>query len=353
MERGDGTVPSADGLANFVDAFRHLERIGDGSYIALKASSRKYSPSSEDIAGTTFHTKLCYGSSKWGAPWVAAFTQWCIGLPPSILLDYKAVALQQASSRIILIAICDPTHQGLPVDWKSQFIERLERHRSWFSLSYLVSEWPCQGCLASNTIDDGWWKNENLDSEMGPRVLKQGLPYGLRLVNTILYLYVDSTACTEDLTTVIVGEPSYDCKLLNADVLHHAAYSFPEGESNCKSLIASHWPRRSSKSAFITRKLFDQGLASGNLEYDRVEDRMSVCKLWRSQHPASVWLWRRWKMFGQFFRGFFIHIHLNYIDTVYVRRPGAASRKYCSKGNRMEYTARAAHWDKLLQSYQY
>ncbi|KUJ18829.1 uncharacterized protein LY89DRAFT_706460 [Mollisia scopiformis] len=74
-------VPNAEGIGGLVDAFRQLSRVGNAASITLK------------IAGCT--------------AWVAAFTQWCLGVAPSIYLDNGRAIFVQPKSNVTIIAIKD------------------------------------------------------------------------------------------------------------------------------------------------------------------------------------------------------------------------------------------------------
>ena len=69
-------VPSSTGISNLIEAFRQLNRLGDATTITIRASS-------------------C-------AAWVIAFTRWCLGVPPSIILAHGKAPLDQPKSQITL-----------------------------------------------------------------------------------------------------------------------------------------------------------------------------------------------------------------------------------------------------------
>jgi len=74
------SVPSPEGLEKLVEAFRQLNRLGQST-----------------ITRATIKTGAC-------APWVAAFTKWCLGTPPSIYLDDGTPVLEQLDPKVIVIA---------------------------------------------------------------------------------------------------------------------------------------------------------------------------------------------------------------------------------------------------------
>ena len=69
-------VPASDGVSKLVEAFRQLNRLGDATTITVRATS-------------------C-------AAWVTAFTRWCLGIPPSIIVPHGKALLDQPASRITL-----------------------------------------------------------------------------------------------------------------------------------------------------------------------------------------------------------------------------------------------------------
>ena len=69
-------IPDNYGFCKLVEAFRQLNRLGDATTITVRTTS-------------------C-------APWVMAFTRWCLGLPPSIYLPSGKALLAQPASRIAL-----------------------------------------------------------------------------------------------------------------------------------------------------------------------------------------------------------------------------------------------------------
>lgn len=70
--------PAPDGLVKLVDAFRQLSRIGDAS-----------------VTRVSIRTTSC-------APWVAAFTEWCLGTLPSIFVDDGGQLHIEPNSKVII-----------------------------------------------------------------------------------------------------------------------------------------------------------------------------------------------------------------------------------------------------------
>lgn len=82
-------IPKSDGISNLVKAFGQLNRLGDATAITIQATS-------------------C-------APWVMAFTRWCLGVPPSIILPNGEALLDQPASRVTLFAHNDAYPDALEI----------------------------------------------------------------------------------------------------------------------------------------------------------------------------------------------------------------------------------------------
>ncbi|KAM0794979.1 hypothetical protein BDR22DRAFT_814340 [Usnea florida] len=70
------TYPATEGISKLVEAFRELDRLGN-------------------VIAITIHASSC-------APWVMAFTRWCLGIPPFTYLPNGKALLDQVDSRITL-----------------------------------------------------------------------------------------------------------------------------------------------------------------------------------------------------------------------------------------------------------
>ncbi|KAL1988136.1 hypothetical protein VTN96DRAFT_666 [Rasamsonia emersonii] len=75
--KGCVLYPDTNGLEKLVDAFRQLSRVGDADSVIIK-------------------TTTC-------APWVVAFTKWCLNLPPSIYFTDGTALLEQPTSRVTVV----------------------------------------------------------------------------------------------------------------------------------------------------------------------------------------------------------------------------------------------------------
>ncbi|KAL8872044.1 MAG: hypothetical protein Q9174_002258 [Haloplaca sp. 1 TL-2023] len=83
-------LPDPKGMEMLVDAFRQLCRIGATS-----------------VTQISIRTFCC-------TPWVAAFTQWCLGFAPSIFLDDGRRISQGADSRVIVTILTGATEDSPP-----------------------------------------------------------------------------------------------------------------------------------------------------------------------------------------------------------------------------------------------
>lgn len=82
-------APTIDGISKLVDAFRQLDRLGDAIAITIRTTS-------------------C-------APWVMAFTRWCLGVPPSTILPDGKALLDQPNSRMTLFTHHDVKASGFEI----------------------------------------------------------------------------------------------------------------------------------------------------------------------------------------------------------------------------------------------
>jgi hypothetical protein len=77
------SFPKPKGIDSLVNAFRQIARIGDS-----------------DVVKVSIKATNC-------TPWVVAFTKWCLGAPPSILLHDGTVILQQPGTKVEVLASYD------------------------------------------------------------------------------------------------------------------------------------------------------------------------------------------------------------------------------------------------------
>ena len=72
-------IPASDGFSKLIEAFRQLNRLGNATTITVRACS-------------------C-------AAWVMAFTRWCLGIPPSVIIPYGKALLDQPTSQVALLLV--------------------------------------------------------------------------------------------------------------------------------------------------------------------------------------------------------------------------------------------------------
>ncbi|PMD37951.1 hypothetical protein L207DRAFT_491552 [Hyaloscypha variabilis F] len=167
--KADYYVPNAKGIGGLVDAFRQLSRVGNATSITLKTS------------GCT--------------AWVAAFTQWCLGVPPSTYLDNGRAILVQPKSNVTIIAIKDT---------KDCSSLEITVHRSMGNPSDLItadlSGKAWSGLLSIEAYGQLLLCQCDFDFWIAHRAITQSLPYAMKQIVTMLRLSVfESPAILRDL----------------------------------------------------------------------------------------------------------------------------------------------------------
>jgi hypothetical protein len=157
--KADCYVPNAEGIGGLVDAFRQLSRVGNATSITLKTS------------GCT--------------AWVAAFTQWCLGVPPSTYLDDGRAILVQPKSNVTIIAIKDT---------KGCSSLEITVHRSMGNPSDLItadlSGKAWSGLLSIEAYGQLLLCQCDFDFGSANRAITQSLPYAMKQIVTMLRLSV-------------------------------------------------------------------------------------------------------------------------------------------------------------------
>jgi hypothetical protein len=152
-------VPNAEGIGGLVDAFRQLSRVGDATSITLST------------VGCT--------------AWVAAFTQWCLGIPPSTYLDDGMAILVQPKSNVTIIA-----SKGT----KECSNLEITIHRSMGNPSDLITaelsgkSWS--GMLSIEAYGQLLLCHYDFDFGSAHRAVTQSLPYAMKQIVTLLRLSV-------------------------------------------------------------------------------------------------------------------------------------------------------------------
>ncbi|RMJ12253.1 hypothetical protein CDV36_008118 [Fusarium kuroshium] len=141
--------PHMEAVMALVDAFRQLRRVGGA-----------------DVAQVIIEVSEC-------APWVAAFTKWCLGFPPSIIDKDGVPILEQEGSEVLMII-----RPELPKSFK------VTVHSSIGAPSELVSAkfdpQPGLGMVGIETYGQLLMGHYEFDRGTAARAVQQALPYALR-----------------------------------------------------------------------------------------------------------------------------------------------------------------------------
>ena len=158
ISRQSCDYPGLKGINHIVNAFRELSRVGES-----------------DIVRVSIKVTSC-------APWVIAFTKWCLGLPPSIYLEDGTSILEQPSTKVDVI-IDTKTDTGLHV-----FIHRdvgppfdlVDTPLDDVSSKYFTG--------MANVEDYGRWSLSELGLDAGSakEALLQALPLAIKQILQIL-----------------------------------------------------------------------------------------------------------------------------------------------------------------------
>ena len=151
--RGCTLYPEPAGIAMLVDAFRQLSRVGGARQITIK-------------------TTAC-------APWIAAFTKWCVGHPPSIYFEDGHPLLEQSAAGVTIIVsrdIDDHSEIEIAVHQEVATPAKLIRAREG-SESY-------SGMISIENYGRWLLREYELGSDTGFKAIQQALPYALKQVIT-------------------------------------------------------------------------------------------------------------------------------------------------------------------------
>lgn len=219
-------APGPDGLERLVDAFRQLGRLGDAISVTLKTVTCRYT--------SKIPSMITYGLIILAAPWVAAFTQWCLGVPPSIVLDGENEALYQPTSKVTLIATQD-----------AENCPDLEIiiHQSIGAPSEMIYPVPTSkgswaGMLSVECYGQWLLRQHDLDKGFPFRALIQALPYALKQVTTLLQL---QHIRRFDRTTPSLQswhDRKHDGLVADPSILKLVAYPFPKDSAIVGMMIS-------------------------------------------------------------------------------------------------------------------
>jgi hypothetical protein len=158
MERSSW-YPTSDGLEKLVDAFRQLRRIGDTS-----------------VTRVSIRTTSC-------TPWVAAFTEWCLGQRPSIFMDDGRQIISEPNSAVVIT-----TTTGMTEDEPPGF--EVNVHYDMKGPKQLVNsgiQGPWEGLSEIDKYGKWLFQNYELDVELAGKAAKEILPSAIHQVLICLH----------------------------------------------------------------------------------------------------------------------------------------------------------------------
>ena len=141
-------TPGNDGISKLVEAFRQISRLGDATAITVRATS-------------------C-------APWVMAFTRWCLGVPPSTYLPSGKALLDQPTSRMTVITGRDEDNFAFEVIIQKSINSPADLLKSQAS-PQIFNGMVTVECL-------GQWRRQEMGGEgsLAYRAICEALPYALK-----------------------------------------------------------------------------------------------------------------------------------------------------------------------------
>ncbi|KAK4196576.1 hypothetical protein QBC40DRAFT_351674 [Triangularia verruculosa] len=144
--------PSKEAMVALVNAFRAISRIGESEV-----------------------THVVIETLPSVAPWTAAFTKWCLGIPPSIAHVDGTPGLEQPGSKVVITITDD----------RGPFAFKVTTHSSVGTLSELVHflvpfPRPISGMVDLKTHGKFLLSFLDLDHGSGLEAVEQALPYALR-----------------------------------------------------------------------------------------------------------------------------------------------------------------------------
>ena len=182
-------IPKSDGISNLVKAFRQLNRLGDAAAITIRATS-------------------C-------APWLMAFTRWCLGIPPSTILPNRAALLDQPASRITLFIDKVARRDDLEISVQRSIGSPADLLKSQAVISNFHSMTTVE-CFGQKICHEMGGKGS-----LAYRAMCEALPYALKQSCELLRLSQDS----ERYPTTVTGNQSdilgraYRCHALPEDFI--------------------------------------------------------------------------------------------------------------------------------------
>lgn len=152
--KGCALHPEPEGVAKLVGAFRQLSRIGDAQQVILK-------------------TTAC-------APWVVAFTKWCLGHPPSIYFEDGHPLLEQSALRVtVIVSRSTSDHKGIDITVYRNVDTPAELVRA-----HEVSE-PYSSMISIESYGRWLLRHYELASNTGFKAIHEAIPYALKQAVTL------------------------------------------------------------------------------------------------------------------------------------------------------------------------
>ena len=144
------TYPAIEGVSKLVEAFQELDRLGN-------------------VIAITIHATSC-------APWVMAFTRWCLGIPPSTYSPDGKALLEQADSRVALFTSKDTKSSTLEISIQRSVGSPAEL------LIYQISPGRPVGMISLECFGRMWCQCFGGEGSDAYRAVSEALPYALRQV---------------------------------------------------------------------------------------------------------------------------------------------------------------------------
>jgi hypothetical protein len=148
--------PAVDELGKLVDAFRNIERVGEGDPTSIRITAAVTSP------------------------WIIAFTKWCLGIPPNIIAADGTKLLSQPNSKVTLVVEAKFSTTAT-VEIFRDIKNPTELWSGNFTL-YSPSRWT--GMLSIPQFGKRRLRDIGFDDNLGYKALIQALSYTPKLVKT-------------------------------------------------------------------------------------------------------------------------------------------------------------------------
>ena len=155
--------PAIEGIAKLVEAFQELNRLG--SVIAI-----------------TVHATSC-------APWVMAFTRWCLGIPPSTYLPNGKALLDQVDSRVTLFTSQSSKSSAFKISIQRSVGSPAELVESQLSSRRLF------GMVSLESFGRIWCQRIGGEGSDTYRAVSEALPYALKQVYGLLEPFPHTVEC--------------------------------------------------------------------------------------------------------------------------------------------------------------